>query len=185
MLRLFPIMLCCVALRCVLTASFPKDSVVCEQPVMSLMLYTPVPFNWQEMMSCLERQKLCRTTMTGTLRPRFQRNFRSCFKAAISQQSSVQQIATMLIVDNHSVTSAFGEVCTALLLFLTIPVTVATAERSFSKLKMIKTHLRSSMGQERLSGLPTLSIESIRARELNISEIVEDFAQRKARRMPF
>src|SRR4029434_4637075 len=97
--------------------------------------------------------------MTGTLRPRFQRNFRSCFKAAISQQSSVQQIATMLIVDNHSVTSAFGEVCTALLLFLTVPVTVAKAERSLSKLKMIKTHLRSSMGQERLSGLATLSIE--------------------------
>ena len=112
-------------------------------------------------------------------------SFRSCFKAAISQQSSVQQIAKMLIVDNHSVTSAFDEVCTALLLFLTVPVTVATAERSFSKLKMIKTHLRSSMGQERLGGLATLSIESIRARELNISEINEDFAERKARMMPF
>ena len=53
-------------------------------------------------------------------------SFRSCFKAAISQQSSVQQIAKMLIVDNHSVTSAFGEVCIALLLFLTVPVTVAS-----------------------------------------------------------
>src|SRR4029434_1437946 len=69
-------------------------------------------------------------------------SFRSCFKAAI-KQSSVQQIAKMLIVDNHMVTSAFGEVCTALLLFLTVPVTVATEERSFSKLKIIKTHLRS------------------------------------------
>ena len=59
-------------------------------------------------------------------------SFRSCFKVAISQQSSVQQIAKMLIVDNHSVTSAFGEVCTALVLFLTVPVTVATAEQSFS-----------------------------------------------------
>ena len=91
----------------------------------------------------------------------------------------------MLIVDHQSVTSTFGEVCTALLLYLTLPVTVATAERSFSKLNLIKTYLRSSMGQERLNGLAILSIESTRARELNIKDIVEDFAQRKARRMPF
>ena len=155
---------------------------------MSLMLYTPVAFNSQEMMSCFGKANVLSDHYDRDIAPTFPAqllSFRSCFKAAISQQSSVQQIAKMLIVDNHSVTSAFGEVCTALLLFLIVPVTVATAERSFSKLKMIKTHLRSSMGQERLSGLATLSIESIRAKELNISEIVEDFAQRKARRMPF
>jgi len=112
-------------------------------------------------------------------------SFRACFRAEIAQQPSVSQLAKMLIVDHHSVTSTFGEVCTALLLFLTLPVTVATAERSFSKLKLMKTYLRSSMGQERLNGLAILSIESIRARELNIKDIVEDFAQRKARRMPF
>ena len=91
----------------------------------------------------------------------------------------------MLVVDYDSVTSAFGEVCTAFMLFLTLPVTVATAERSFSKLKLIKTYLRSSMGQERLSGLAILSIENTRARELNIGDVVDDFAQRKARRMTF
>jgi hypothetical protein len=35
----------------------------------------------------------------------------------------------------------------------TLPVTLTTAERSFSKLKLIKTYLRSSMGQDRLSEL--------------------------------
>ena len=46
------------------------------------------------------------------------------------------------------------------------------------------TYLRSTMGQERLSGLAILSIENIRAQELDIKDIVEDFAQRKARHMP-
>lgn len=91
----------------------------------------------------------------------------------------------MLIVDHSSMAATFSEVCTALLLYLTIPVTVATAERSFSKLKLIKTYLRSSMGQERLSGLATLSIENSRARKLDLSSVVDDFAERKARKINF
>ncbi|KAA3480784.1 zinc finger MYM-type protein 1-like [Gossypium australe] len=44
--------------------------------------------------------------------------------------------------------------------FLTVLMTVASAERSISKLKLIKTYLRSSMSQERLNGLTILSIEN-------------------------
>ncbi|XP_076897124.1 uncharacterized protein LOC143550346 [Bidens hawaiensis] len=43
---------------------------------------------------------------------------------------------------------------------LTIPVTVASVERSFSKLKLLKTYLRSSMSQERLNGLAITVIEN-------------------------
>ncbi|XP_063806526.1 uncharacterized protein LOC134986481 [Pseudophryne corroboree] len=39
---------------------------------------------------------------------------------------------------------------------LTTPVSVASEERSFSKLKLIKTYLRSSMSQEMLTSLATL-----------------------------
>ena len=40
------------------------------------------------------------------------------------------------------------------------------------------------MGQDRLCGLAILSIENERARALNIQQIIDDFAERKARRMP-
>ncbi|XP_042387620.1 uncharacterized protein LOC121979698 [Zingiber officinale] len=44
-------------------------------------------------------------------------------------------------------------------ILLTMYVTVGSAERSFSKLKLLKTYMRSTMSQERLNGLTILSIE--------------------------
>ena len=40
--------------------------------------------------------------------------------------------------------TSYSDVCTAYLMYLTVPVRVATAEKSFLKLKLIKNFLRSS-----------------------------------------
>ena len=58
-------------------------------------------------------------------------------------------------------------------IFLTIPVTVASAEKSFSKLKMIKNYLRSIMSQEILNGLTMLSIENDFARKLDYASLID------------
>ena len=47
---------------------------------------------------------------------------------------------------------------------LTISVTVAFVERSFSKLKLIKSYLRSTMSQKRLSGLVILHLKKKKKR---------------------
>ena len=57
-----------------------------------------------------------------------------------------------------------------------MPVTVAAAERSFSKLKLIQTYLRNIMHDDRLSGLAVLSVENIEAWKLDVSKIIDDFA---------
>ena len=54
---------------------------------------------------------------------------------------------------NTMVKSMLGEVDKLLRAYLTFPATSATAERSFSALRKIKTFLRSSMTQERLNNL--------------------------------
>lgn len=56
------------------------------------------------------------------------------------------------------------------------PVSTASCERSFSALKLIKTHLRTTMADDRLSHLGTLSVESRRALGLNIDDYVNHFA---------
>ena len=56
---------------------------------------------------------------------------------------------------------------------LIIPATSATCERSFSKLKLIETFLRSTMSQERLSDLAIMNIERKLTKSLNIAEVID------------
>ncbi|XP_069482613.1 zinc finger MYM-type protein 1-like [Ambystoma mexicanum] len=65
---------------------------------------------------------------------------------------------------------------------LELPVSTAACERSFSVLKLIKTALRNTMSDERLSNLGLLSVESKRARAINLDEFVDVFAKRHSNR---
>ncbi|XP_043469454.1 zinc finger MYM-type protein 1-like [Leptopilina heterotoma] len=65
----------------------------------------------------------------------------------------------------------------------TLPVTVASAERSFSKLKLIKNYLRSTMSQERLVGLAMMSIESEILENIDVESVIRSFAELKARKV--
>ena len=89
--------------------------------------------------------------------------------------------ALQFIVENK-LQSMMPDVVTCYMLFLTLPVTVASCERSFSELRMVKNYLRSSCGQDRLSGLALLSIESKVARSLNLDDLIKNFASMKVRR---
>ncbi|XP_076951462.1 uncharacterized protein LOC143624843 [Bidens hawaiensis] len=65
---------------------------------------------------------------------------------------------------------------------LIIPLTVASAERSFSKLKLLKTYMRFTMSQERLNGLAMISIESDVLESINYQELINSFASKNIRR---
>ena len=85
---------------------------------------------------------------------------KTSFTGKIAHLKSAKEMASFLIVENASLATTYPDVCTAYMMYMTVPVTVATAERSFSKPKLIKNFLRSSMPQERSSGLALLSIEN-------------------------
>jgi len=56
--------------------------------------------------------------------------------------------------------NCFLNACIAYRIILTIPISDASAERSFSKLKLLKSYLRSTMSQDRLNSLVLISIEN-------------------------
>lgn len=69
--------------------------------------------------------------------------------------------------------------------YITLLVTTAAAESSFSKLNIIKNYLRTTMGQERLSNLAMISIESELLESIPQESIIEKFVAAKARRVVF
>lgn len=60
---------------------------------------------------------------------------------------------------SNDLITAFPNIYTALHIFLTIPVSNASGERSFSILKLVKTYLRNSLGNNNLISFALLSIE--------------------------
>jgi hypothetical protein len=84
-------------------------------------------------------------------------------------------------IDNKLITS-FPNVNIAFRIYLSIFGTSAERERSFSKMKLIKNYLRSTMGQ-RLSSLSLLSIEDDVMRQLPFDEIISEFAHNKCRKL--
>ena len=62
---------------------------------------------------------------------------------------------------------------------------MATCERSFSKLKLIKNYLRSTMGQSRLSDMAILLIESDMVNDIGFNDVIKRFAALKTRKGNF
>ena len=79
----------------------------------------------------------------------------------------------------------YPEVVKGLLLYLTLPCTTASAERSFSKLKLIKSYLRTAMSDTRLNSLAILSIEKNESMKIDIKNVVNVFTSRNAFRRQF
>ena len=81
--------------------------------------------------------------------------------------------------------SAFPNLRITLQVLLTVAVFTASCERSFSKLKLILSYLRSSTSQERLCDLALLSIERDERRGMierdktNFDKVIDEFASRK------
>lgn len=79
----------------------------------------------------------------------------------------------------------FNEVHALICLYFAIPVTSATAERTFSVLKRMKTYLRSSMSQERLNNVMMPHIYKELTDQLNLEDIAKTFVMTNERRRKY
>lgn len=73
----------------------------------------------------------------------------------------------------------FPQIHILLQLLLTLPLTSATAERSFSTLRRLKSYLRSTIGQSRLNGLAQMSIN--RDLPIDAEDVLNELVKKKRR----
>lgn len=86
--------------------------------------------------------------------------------------SNLSDVVCKLYPLRNAFSNLFRLVCIA----LTIAVSTAECERSFSALKRIKTYLRSTMTNQRLCDLAVLSIEKEISKDLLLEDVVDQFA---------
>lgn len=90
-----------------------------------------------------------------------------------SNENSIKYVFKIFM--NGQLASIFPTLNTSLLIALTLPVSSASTERSFSKLKILKSRLRTTMSQTRLEDLLIISCE--RDIEPNIENVIQHFKE--------
>lgn len=107
--------------------------------------------------------------------------YKSLQSLTVFTVTSVRTVGEMLI----SVTMAqtmFSEINLLLRLYMTIPITTATAERSFSTLRCLKSYLRSTMTDKRLNNLLLIHTHKDLCDKLDLVKIAQSFVSANNRR---
>lgn len=94
-------------------------------------------------------------------------------------------VSLLQLFMNNNLSETFSETVNLLTLLCTLPMTTVESERCFSTLNRIKTFLRNTMGQDRLSALAMLSIEKSFVKGIcDFNErVIQHFSTAKERRM--
>ena len=77
----------------------------------------------------------------------------------------------------------FPNLKVGLQILLTMSISLSGCERSFSKMKLIMTYLRSTMTEGRLTNLAILSIERETVEQVDFTKLIENFAAVTARKV--
>ena len=103
------------------------------------------------------------------------------------QKQKSQDECSFDLIELVRQTTLFPAMRQAILIALTLPATSCTVERSFSTLRRVKTWLRSTMSDDRLSGMCMLSIhrEKVKRQKTVFIEKVIDKFGRDPRRLQF
>ena len=104
-----------------------------------------------------------------------------------AQENTIKEVTTLqTIADSMNKSEIYkrmlGKIDRVLKVYFTVPVTTATAERSFSALKRLKTFVRSSMTQARLNNLLMMYVHDSVTESLDLVDVGNQFVSVNSRR---
>ena len=118
-------------------------------------------------------------------RKRLQEFLKVCPENEKSSMLTGSPLELLRFIKTFNLDICVPNIVIGLRIFLTIAISSAGCERTFSKLKLIKTYLRSTMSQLRLSNLAMLSIEHELCDDIDMKAAIDEFAMMKARKKKF
>ena len=98
------------------------------------------------------------------------------------KRSSLQQVLSALL--SSSIRASFPNLAKLAAILIVLPVTTATVERTFSRMKLIKTRLRSRMGENTLEHTMRICIEGPdRLSNETLEAVIDHYKHSKRRRI--
>lgn len=99
----------------------------------------------------------------------------------------VTKLSTLceIFAEKEKYSALFPDIVKLLQILLTIPVSTASAERSFSALRRLKTYLRSTMAQERLNSVIVLNCHKDLTDHIDLISVAQDFVSKHQARRNF
>jgi hypothetical protein len=99
-------------------------------------------------------------------------------------KSSTAKEVTHALLSNSTLSSAFPNLATLAKIVSVLPVATATVERSFSNMKLVKTRLRSQLGDDTLDHAMRVCIEGPeRLNNDSLEAITDNWKEQKSRRL--
>ncbi|CAH1103534.1 unnamed protein product [Psylliodes chrysocephalus] len=128
--------------------------------------------------TCIQFSFLDKSMLKNELQVLYQRDELSNISGAVPLS---------ILLNEVGLNCTFHETLKLLGILITIPMSTSEAERCFSMFKRIKTFLRNTMKEERLSALGMMSTEKhfLNGIENFNNKVIENFATKKERRMDF
>ena len=108
--------------------------------------------------------------------------FADLCNAKNTRPKSAVHVGEQIAMLGDLVRPMFNELESLVSIILSLPISAASAERSFSSLRRIKTWLRSTMSQSRLTHLCLLSVHRERVAKLNMSDLMHEFISKTPER---
>jgi len=161
-----------------LSARFQTTAKICETfaPILKLTDMTAV----QIKEACQTLAKIHDTDLSEKFENEVL-HFRTIYDATFSKTLSFLEVLNAIW--KMQLQSIFGKLCIVLRIFCTLPVTVAGT--AFSKLKLVYPGPLLSSGSFLPNSLAILSIESQLAKQLDFTDPITDFANKKTRQWGF
>lgn len=105
-------------------------------------------------------------------------------KSLLQSNTNIQLNFDSIVSSLSQLPTDFSETLKIISILKILPITTASNERFFPSLKNVKTFLRTSMGDNRLSDLNVLNVEKEEAKCVDLYKAVDAFSDMKQRRYP-